>query len=118
MKRDMDLARQILLEIEKLPHGYDVLFQPEIEGRSSAEVSYHIMLLTQAGYVEGEEAPDGWHAKTLTWQGHEFLEAARDDSRWNKAKALVLEKGGAITFEILRQLLLDLMKTAILGKSA
>jgi len=63
MKRDMDLARQILFEIEKLPHGYDVIFQPEIEGHSFEAVSYHIMLLTQAGYIEGEEAPDGWHAK-------------------------------------------------------
>src|SRR5215213_8227136 len=108
MKRDMDLARQILFEIEKLPHGLDVIFQPEIEGHSSEEVSYHIMLLTQAGYVEGEEAPDGWHARTLTWQGHEFLEAARDESRWNKAKKILKEKGGAITFDILKQFLLEL----------
>jgi hypothetical protein len=76
------------------------------------------MLLVQAGYIEGEEAPDGWHASTLTWQGHEFLDAARDESRWNKAKKIVMEKGGAITFEMLKQLLLELMKSAVLGKSA
>jgi hypothetical protein len=119
MKRDMDLARQILFEIESLPHhGDDVIFQPEIEGHSSDEVSYHIMLLVQAGYIEGEEAPDGWHSGSLTWQGHEFLDAARDESRWNKAKKIVMEKGGAITFEMLKQLLLELMKNAVLGKSA
>jgi hypothetical protein len=118
MKRDMDLARQILFEIEGLPHGDDVIFQPEIEGHSSDEVSYHMMLLVQAGYIEGEEAPDGWHARSLTWQGHEFLDAARDETRWNKAKKIVMEKGGAITFEMLKHLLLELMKNAVLGKSA
>jgi Hypothetical protein (DUF2513) len=116
MKRDMDLARQILFEIEKLPHGHDVIFQPEIERHSSDEISYHIMLLTQAAYIEGEETPDGWYAKTLTWQGHEFLDAAKDESRWNKAKKIVMDKGGAITFEMLKQLLLELMKSAVLGK--
>ena len=118
MKRDMDLARQILFEIEGLPNGNDVILQPEIENRSSDEVSYHIMLLVQAGYIEGEEAPDGWHASSLTWLGHEFLDAARDESRWNKAKKIVMEKGGAITFEMLKQLLLELMKNAVFGKSA
>jgi hypothetical protein len=29
-----------------------------------------------------------------------------------------MEKGGAITFEMLKQLLLELMKSAVLGKSA
>jgi len=39
-------------------------------------------------------------------------------SRWNKAKKIVMEKGGAITFEMLKQLLLELMKNAVFGKSA
>jgi hypothetical protein len=35
----------------------------------------------------------------LTWEGHEFLDAARDEKRWKKAMSTVKEKGGTITIE-------------------
>jgi len=80
MKRDMDLARQILFEIESSPHGADVIFQPEIEGHSLDEVSYHIMLLIQAGYIEGEKLlmvgmPARSHGKGMSsWMQPEMME--------------------------------------------
>ena len=91
MKRDMDIARNILFAIADCndPWGPREL---HIEGSSDQEVSYHIKLLYQAGLIEAEDAssmgPDGfsWHAGSLTWDGHEFIEAARDDNRWNRTK--------------------------------
>jgi hypothetical protein len=53
--------------------------------------------------------------KGLTWTGHEFLEASRDDSRWNKAKKIITEKTGSFSFEILKSILMDLMRGAISG---
>jgi len=48
MKRDMDLIREILLEIEKLPPNTETGEFP-IEGWKPEEINYHIRLLCQAG---------------------------------------------------------------------
>jgi len=52
MKREMDLIRQILLEVENIPAaiGFRNL---EFEGKSQEEVSYHIALLDEARLVVG-----------------------------------------------------------------
>jgi hypothetical protein len=47
---------------------------------------------------------------SLTWQGHEFAEAARDETRWKKAMGMVADKGGSITLAVLQQLLISLMR--------
>ena len=57
MKRDMDLARQILLKIEEYPDptGWvDII----IEGYSDQEISYHIKLLYQAKLIEAYDGSD------------------------------------------------------------
>lgn len=107
MKRDMDLARKILFAIEESEGecGPDDI---KIEGYSDQIVYYHIKILAEAGLIEAEDistmGENGfqWWAKSLTWQGHEFLDAARDNSRWDKAKKLVSEKVGSLMFEALK----------------
>lgn len=116
MKRDMDLIRQILFRIEETNYNM-AFFDVEIKGFTEQEISYHTMLLGQAGYIHARNlsSSDGscWKPITLTWQGHEFLDAARDNTRWNKAKVLIKEKGGGVVFELLKQLLLEMMKSSI-----
>jgi DNA-binding transcriptional ArsR family regulator len=80
----MDLARQILIELEESPAAIgDMSLNLEIEGRTPAEITYHVMLLNQAGLItaKSERSLDedgyGWYPKGLTWQGHEFLDASR-----------------------------------------
>jgi hypothetical protein len=118
MKRDMDLVRKILFAIEAHPKPRDWV-PIELQNASEKEISYHIKLLGQAGLIEVEDVStmgkDGfeWKAKSLTWEGHEFLEAARDDNRWNKTKKIVAEKGGGLIFEVLKQALIQGAKSAI-----
>ncbi len=45
---------------------------------------------------------------TLTWKGHEFLDVARDLTRWHKVKAIVGKLGSA-PFSIWMRVLHDLM---------
>lgn len=108
MKRDMDLARQIMLELEKTPYSGDLL-SIDIDGRDENEVSYHVMLLAEAGLVEAKDLSDydvvEWAATRLTWQGHEFLDAAKNETIWQKTKKLVQEKGGALTFDVAKAVL-------------
>ena len=63
--------------------------------------------MVEAGLLEGgdhtstgSEGPEGL-ANRLTWAGHEFLDAARDDATWGKAKTAVKTAGG-VGFEVLK----------------
>jgi hypothetical protein len=117
MKRDMDLVRQILLEMERRSSYVEQLKPITIEGRSDEEVSYHIMLLHEAGLMEASGMTGGgrlhWIPQSLTWEGHEFLDAARDDTRWNKMKVMVKEKAGAVGFEVVKQVLVVMARQAM-----
>lgn len=120
MTRDMDLARKILFEVEECqdPWGPRELV---IEGFSNQEIFYHIRLLHQAGLIEAEDCscagPGGfcWDAGPLTWEGHEFIEAARDNSRWEATKKMIREKGGGLVFETLKVTLIQAFQNAVLG---
>jgi len=116
MKRNLELIRKMVLAIKDAPSGWapDLSF----EGYTSAQIGYHAYLLVDAGLSRGSDAStmdsEGPEAMitSLTWAGHEFAEAARDDTRWNKAMCTVKDKGGTITLNLLMQLLCSLMKAA------
>ncbi len=118
MKRDMDLIRKILLAIEAHPEPeyWDVPLN--IEGYSNKDIAYHVKLLSEAGLIEARKQeiigyPTQWEVNALTWAGHEFLEASRDDSRWEKVKRLLLEKTGSLSFEVLKAGLVQAMLRSI-----
>jgi hypothetical protein len=108
MQFDPDLARRILLEVEATPPNQHV---PDIKFSDVDEhtVYEHIELLTDAGLVEALFKPSGRgghrifaaRVRRLTHAGHEFLANARNESVWEKTKALVKEKGGAASFAVI-----------------
>lgn len=119
MKRDMDLARKLLLVIEEAPYegkpGYSL---SAIDSHTSEEVDYHIMLLNEARLIQAKSTTylsgrTKWSVERLTWQGHEFLDAARDQNRWNQAKKTISEKGGSLTFDVLKAVLSQLARQAV-----
>ena len=119
MQRNMDLIREILLVIEEsdeTPLGWITFSLP---GRSNNEISYHVKLLYEAGLIEAIDAssmgPDGfdWKAKSLTWHGHEFLDAARDNTIWAKVKAKVAAAVGTTSVEVMLELLKQQAKGAL-----
>ncbi len=117
MKRELELIRKILLKIEDDPGGWAPA-DLTCDGYTSEQVGYHAYLLIDGGYAQGEDI--SWGAsqgprsmiRTLTWKGHEFAAAARDDTRWNEVMGIVAKKGGSITVEILTQLLAGHMRKA------
>ena len=114
MKRDMDLVRAILLEIEKHEHG----FAPDewnVEGYTEEQINYHAYIMMEGGLVEGadvttrgSESPEAV-IRHLTWAGHEFLDSAREPGRWNQAKQL-LEKAGGASIAVWTAVLTDMVK--------
>lgn len=107
MKRDFDLIRLLLLEregetsIDLSPYDQD-------------QINYHKALIIEAGLAEGpisypgshgSDIPDAADLLRLTWDGHEFLDKARSDTVWEKAKALVVERGLSLTIDALKMAL-------------
>jgi hypothetical protein len=113
MKRNPDLVRQILLELEKEPYqGQPIPIQ--IDDVTKEEIVYHVMLLNEAGLIEAFDLGIGdvsWMPVRLTWSGHEFLDAARDDDRWNRAKQRMADQGDGTAFEVLKEVLLDMLRS-------
>ena len=105
MKRDWDLIRKILLQVESLG---DTQSQIEgVEGMDAENVSYHINLMVEAGLVIGDctqglDGPLRCSASLLTWAGHEFLDKIRSAGVWNKVKAMAREKGLSLSFEMIK----------------
>jgi hypothetical protein len=113
MQRDMDLVRMILTRMEANPSGW----APRdfgIKGFSPEEVAYHAHIMMQEGLIEGcdvtstESTGPEAVPTTLTWKGHEFLDLARDQERWNQAKALIA-KVGAAPISVWMKVLSDLL---------
>jgi hypothetical protein len=118
MKRHPDLVRQILLELEKEPYkGQPIPIK--MDDYSNDEIVYHVMLLNEAGLIEAFDLGIGdvsWMPVRLTWSGHEFLDAARDDERWDRAKEAMAGRGDGIVFEVLKELLLDMRRSDLLPR--
>lgn len=51
MKRDMDLVRQILMEVEKSPDNIGLGIPLNVPGYTQEEIEYNVILLHDAGLV-------------------------------------------------------------------
>ncbi len=90
MKRDVGLAKTMLFAIEKDEKATERFICLNIDGYSEEKISYHVNLLYEAGLIDTIDQSSlnsyRWEPKRLTWQGHEFLDSARNDNSWGKAK--------------------------------
>lgn len=48
----------------------------------------------------------------MTWSGHDFLDAIRDEGRLSQAKDIFSKMGG-VTFEVAKEVLVRLMMAAV-----
>ena len=118
MERNWDTIREILLDTESLKPD-TALALSDFEAERAHEVSYHVVLLEEAGLVHAAisqtlgPGPTQFHIYRLTWQGHELLDAIRNDTIWNKTKSSIINKGGAMTFELVKSVAIELTKTAM-----
>ena len=113
MQRNMDLVRMILMRMEDSPSGW-ARDDFGIKSYSPEEIRYHAHIMKQEGLVEatnvthlGSTGPEAI-PRSVTWKGHEFLDLARDQSRWNQAKATI-GKIGSAPISVWMKVLNDLM---------
>ncbi len=113
MKRDLDLVKEILLQIEAAPtHLNDIKIN--ITEQDPKLINFHLHLLLNAGYIEANVTDYGSVLpKRLTNSGCDFLDASRNNTIWNKAKDTAKEKGLSLTLDIAKELLITLTKASL-----
>lgn len=113
MKRDMDLIRFILLQMEECESGY----APSklcVDGYTQEQIGFHVLLMIGAGLITGYERDESGQSSPyavpthITWAGYEFLDASRDPERWEKAKGIFSKLGG-VTMDIAIKILTDMI---------
>ena len=118
MKRDLDLIRKLVLAVEAVPTGY-ALDDIEIDGYSKERIGYHSYLLVDSGLAKGLDATvmgdssPMWLILNLTSAGHDFADAARDESTWQKAQGIVKDKAGGVTLDVMKQVLISVVKHSL-----
>jgi len=110
MKRDFDLVRKIMLDVQALPADSPLICLEYPNEYEQAEVNEHVALLIEAGLLKGKplramssllQVP----VQGLTWEGHNFIDSAKNDAIWRKAFEILKDKGIDATFDVLKGLL-------------
>ena len=127
MTRDLDAVLRILKLLESRRAGDLMPPRPEeLDGMPKAEMNEYLVLLKEAGYVDGVVlssvthggtgvwAATTWEATRLTWEGHEFLTAVRNPEVREEAE----KKAGPLAqlpFEVVKAVVIQAAKTLIFG---
>jgi Hypothetical protein (DUF2513) len=111
MKLDLDLWRNILLQLEAAPLTLDKVV---IEGKSEDEIDYHIDMMVQGDprQIEGYriEPPKRqtfpkYYSMRLTREGHNVLNQIRNDTLWQRLKPYIHRAGGMISSGMITHLI-------------
>lgn len=102
MKRDWDVIRDILIEVE----GMSVTERDSFmygRGRQDEAHGRHAMLLWEAGFLKGADAYSmagpALLSPELTWEGHNLLDTIRSKPVWEKVKSTASDKGIELSFD-------------------
>ena len=121
MKRDLDLARQLLLDIEARDADCSVSVLRPVSPRENTNgaaahsfdiderIRYHLRLLIDGGYLrEVDRTSGGVPCVRLTHDGHELIELSRSESLWREAQLLCQERTGGLSLTVIRKFLVRL----------
>ena len=103
MKRNVDLMRQLLLDIESRgPDCCISVLRKESAQDVDETVHYHLRLLIDGGWLkEVDRTSSGSPCVRLTNDGQEFIEATRSEARWREAKWIVRHQTGGLSLRVL-----------------
>ncbi|MGG4481233.1 DUF2513 domain-containing protein [Paenibacillus illinoisensis] len=123
LRRDVELMIKALEFIEEHNTATNTIVV-NIEGYDTEEerefVQYQVKLLKDAGFIVAKEMnqPYELYVRSMTVQGHEFLDSARDKNIVKAAKDIAKSKGSelfSLPIEIIKGLLGEAAKKYFLG---
>jgi hypothetical protein len=110
MRRDMELVRQIAFAVESASSGIDSE-SLQIPNYSAEQIAYHCDLMNESGLLDTidtqtmDSAFATFHIRRLTSKGHDFIDSARNETLWNKAKTTIASTVGGVTIDVLMKYL-------------
>lgn len=119
MKRDLELVRKLLLEFEKL--GLDDAKEARqivLPPWTSDEVTYNCWIMWQSDLIEGIDCSSNSSGRNMFVRGlrpagHDYIDAVRSDTVWNKVKARAAEQSLSMSIDIAKALAITVI-TAML----
>lgn len=114
MKRDDDLIRKLMLDLEADPEPIRIV--PVGAGLSEEREReyYHLLLLADAGYLEvSGEFQDVFR---ITNAGHDFLAVLANETIWTKARAKAAEAVPRYGLKLLAEIGTEMIRQALRDK--
>ena len=118
MRRDFGLIRDILLQMEAI-EGRLTAASIKIDRADADVINYHLRLMMDANLIEGQVSQELFSngrpahvvPSRMTWAGHDFLDAARDDTVWNRTLKKIGSRTASLTFELLKETLVAVARS-------
>lgn len=119
MKRNLELIRYILIVREESEK--DRLYAEDFvtDVYSEKDVSGHIELLLDCGFIEairfnalGRAYPDFW-VKRITMSGYEYLDSVRDPGIWDAVKQKLGKFANSVTLDVVQAAAAQIIKAKI-----
>lgn len=114
-KRDLGRIREILLYLESQETN-DGWVWTRSDSFWTEPDDYQVKLAKQAGFLDGDYDTNASlviDRLRITFLGHDYLDAVRDNAVWERTKNAVAEAGGGATLDIVKDLAVGFLKTKI-----
>lgn len=117
MKRDIRIIKYVLEEIERLQQNNSTIQMTFDDGDTYPveQLNYHLSMLVDAGFVDANitktKGPEDQinMIKSITWQGHDLLDALRNDKAMELAEEEAEKEGSHLSelpIEVAKSLLI------------
>ncbi len=108
MKRDLELIRAILLQIEAADSAKERIGTESFLNLNADRnvIAFHLDLLVDAGFIEGIPVTaigiHDFYVERLTFAGCDYLDAVRDDSVWKSTNERLKAVGSSAALEVVK----------------
>ncbi|SIS49234.1 DUF2513 domain-containing protein [Salimicrobium salexigens] len=103
MKRNIQVIKYVLEEIESKQSNDSIQFSPDQNDPYPEDmINYHLKLLDEGGYIDAEikGLMGGGQVnliRSITWEGHDLLEALRNDKAVEMAEEKAEKQGSKLS---------------------
>ena len=126
MKRNLDLVREILIQLENCDYtsgGHHL----KVEGYSDDDFNYHIKIMHEGGLIEAQSSQGSkphnggqivykvWTPKSITWTGHQYLSSIRDKRVWSELKEKYKDRLFDISFDAVKSTAIEIARSLGIG---
>ena len=108
MKRDWDVIREVLLEVQDMSPSERADACYALPYRGGDVKAIHAFMLSDAGFLKGISGDDMEGRELLepdlTWEGRDLLANIESKPIWTRVKARAAEEGLVMTFDAVKLL--------------